>query len=118
MDVVCQQIVNAICQIEAQHLLHIDGVRHAFFGQAIAESPNGNKIANGYLTKLEMTSFSQKTKRVTGWDRSRRWDCDVSIAYTVVQGFTKMDEQNEEFSYSPIQAVNDLRNQFAEKYGI
>lgn len=118
MDVVCQQIVNAICQIEAQQLLHTDGVRHASFGQAVAESPNGDKIANGYLSKLEITGFSQKTKRVTRWDRSRRWECDVSIGYTVVQEFTKMDDQDKEFSTPPIQAVNDLRKLFVDKYGV
>lgn len=118
MDVVCQEIVNAICQIEVQHLLKTDGVRDATFGQAVAHNNNGNKIANGYLSKLEIAGFSQKTKKPTHFDRSRRWESDMTISYNVVQEFTKMDEHDQDFSRPPIQAVNDLRKQFADKYNV
>ena len=116
MDIVCQEIVNAICQIEVQNLLKTDGVREATFGQAVAHNTNGNKIANGYLSKLEITGFSQTNRKATFFNKSRRWTCDVTVAYHVVQEFTKMDEHDQDFSRPPIQAVNNLRKQFADKY--
>lgn len=118
MDVVSQQIINMICQAEVQHLLKWDGVRDASFGQAVANNLNGNKIANGYISKLDITGFSHKTKRITTFDRSRRWDCDVTIAYNVVQEYTTMNDNDEDFSRPPIPAVNDLRKQFWEKYNV
>ncbi|KAJ5801105.1 uncharacterized protein N7518_003173 [Penicillium psychrosexuale] len=118
MDEVCQQIVQMICEVEVQHLLKRDGVRDASFGQAVAHNPNGDMIANGYISKMDITGFSQKTKRTSWHDRSRRWDCDVTIGYNVIQEYTKMDESGEDFSRPPIQAVNDLRQQFANKYQI
>ena len=93
-------------------------MRDVSFGQAVAHSTNGDKIANGYISKLEISGFSQKTKVPNWHDRSRRWECDVTIGYNVVQEYTKMDEQDEEFSRPPIQAVNDLRQQFTNTYGI
>jgi len=122
MDVVSQECINMINAGEVQELLKRDGVRHASFGQAVADSNNnnGNKLANGYISKLEITGFSQVTKNTSRWDKTRRWDCDVSIAYNVVQEFTTMDdaEKDGDFSRPPIQAVNDLRQQFATKYGV
>ncbi len=119
MDVVSQECINMINAKEVQELLKRDGVRHASFGQAVADNNNGNKLANGYISKLEITGFSQKTKRVTRFDRSRRWECDVSIAYNAVQEFVTMDdaEKDGDFSRPPIQAVNDLRQQFT-KHGV
>lgn len=118
MDIVCQQIVQMICEAEVQHLLKRDGVRDASFGQAVAHNPNGDKIANGYISKMEITGFSQKTKNPSWHDRSRRWECDVTIGYKAVQEYTTMDQKGDDFTTAPIQAVNDLRQQFAKTYGI
>jgi hypothetical protein len=118
MDIVCQQIVNMICEAEVQHLLKMDGVRDASFGQAVGHNNNGNKIANGYISKLDIVGFSQNTKRLTRFDRTRRWTCDVTIAYNVVQEYTTMDDDDEDFSRPPIPAVNNLRQQFRDKYQI
>lgn len=119
MDVVCQEIINQICATEVQHLLRSDGVRDATFGQAVGQNNNGSKIANGFISKLTITGFSHKTKKQTVTDRSRRWEADISIYYAVVQEvITFDDEPFKDFERPPIQAVNDLRSQFATKFNV
>lgn len=116
MDQTVQEIVRLIGAAEVQRLMVHDGVQHASFGQAVADGPNGDMLAHGYISEISIGGWSEKTKRTTPFDRRRRWDADVTINYTIIQEFMKMDGHDEEFSSPPIQAVNDLREKFRAAY--
>ncbi|KAJ9120240.1 hypothetical protein QFC22_003140, partial [Naganishia vaughanmartiniae] len=106
------EIIAEINQAEVQKLAALEGVQYASFGNAVIDPPNGRIVADGWLDNIDIVAFSHKTKRTTRFDHTRRWDGDITVAYT---GKFVLAEEGVGEPSRPAQQVNAL-NQLREKF--